>query len=311
VRRLIASFAIFAGWLCIPGGAMAGLIESKFFGLGQADGPVPDLAVYGVSAAVILWLLVAAAFLLAVPMGMAMFAANPQRRLYAAAGGMAVSGLALAPDDLGRVFGLPLVAGAAAVYLGARLIEPSSPAAAPASAEAGIAGPAGTSISADVPVSTPATTTPTPATAAPLGTAASRERKAGRKSGVAKETPCPWCSAPIAVGATVCPGCNAHFGGSAVDGLAIPGVTEIEPALRAYAGGTKDPKRRPSILRMMFSDDSVPQPADATAPSEAAALQPPSAAIKAEMARLDLEIALSHLHTAGDEPHEPEEPAAP
>jgi hypothetical protein len=311
VRRVIASFAIFAGWLSIPGGAMAGLIESKFFGLGQADGPVPDLAVYGISAAVILWLMVLAAFMMAVPMAMAMFAANPQRRLYLAAVGMAVAGLALVPDDLGRVFGLPLVAGAAAVFLGARLMEPSSPAATPSPAGASSEAPAGAPIAAAIAVPMPATATSVPTSAAPPASATGRERKAAGKAAVAQETPCPWCSASIAVGATVCPGCHASFGGAAVDSLAIPGLTEVEPALRAYSVGTRNPKKRPSILRMMFNDDSVPQSGSAVAPSETAALQPPSAAIKAEMARLDLEIALSQLHATGDEPHEPKEPAAP
>lgn len=47
---------------------------------------------------------------------------------------------------------------------------------------------------------------------------------------------CPWCSAPVPPGATRCPACGDSLAQrESIDGLAIPGVTVVEPALGADA----------------------------------------------------------------------------
>jgi hypothetical protein len=45
------------------------------------------------------------------------------------------------------------------------------------------------------------------------------------------------------------------------------------------------------LLAMIFRDETVPTDEDTPPPSDSAALRPPDAAVKAEMARLDAEIA--------------------
>ena len=47
---------------------------------------------------------------------------------------------------------------------------------------------------------------------------------------------CPWCSAPVPPDATRCPACgDALAQRESIDGLAIPGVTIVDPALEADA----------------------------------------------------------------------------
>jgi len=44
---------------------------------------------------------------------------------------------------------------------------------------------------------------------------------------------CPWCSAPAEPGATYCPSCGAVMAQrESLDGLVIPGVTDVDPASR-------------------------------------------------------------------------------
>lgn len=48
---------------------------------------------------------------------------------------------------------------------------------------------------------------------------------------------CPWCSTPVPSDATQCPACgDALAQRESLDNLAIPGVTDVDPALQAYAG---------------------------------------------------------------------------
>ena len=126
-----------------------------------------------------------------------------------------------------------------------------------------------------------------------LSEAAPRRRKATRKtaSKIEAEMTCQWCSAVVPVDATTCPICNAPLNGPDSQSMTIPGVTEVSPELRAYAAQARPGKKRASLLIAMFSDTPVPQTIDAPPPSDAAALRPPSRELRAEMARLDAEIA--------------------
>ena len=48
---------------------------------------------------------------------------------------------------------------------------------------------------------------------------------------------CPWCSAAAPIGATQCPACGAALAQrESIAGLAIPGLTTIDPALQAIDG---------------------------------------------------------------------------
>jgi hypothetical protein len=101
---------------------------------------------------------------------------------------------------------------------------------------------------------------------------------------------CPWCSTEVPAAAESCPNCKAALTAQEAEQVSIPGVTEVSPELRRYADGAKR-GRKPSLLRMMFSDVPIPTAVDAPEPSDADALRPPSSELKAEMARLDAEIA--------------------
>jgi hypothetical protein len=122
VSRIFGITAVFVGWLSLGIGAGAGLVVSEFFGLNYVDGPLPPITVYGISGAVVLWALVAAAVVTAVPMAMAMVADDPRRSLFVWAVVMAVIAVALVPDPLGRAFGLPLLGGAVCLVVGGELI---------------------------------------------------------------------------------------------------------------------------------------------------------------------------------------------
>lgn len=128
---------------------------------------------------------------------------------------------------------------------------------------------------------------------------------------------CPWCSAAVRASDAVCPKCGATLDGAAADGMAIPGLTEVPSALRRYAENAKSGKKRQSLLKMILSDEPIPPAIDAPPPSDEDAMRPPSAAVRAEMARLDMGIAASAMPRPGndEEPAPPEDsapqPAAP
>ena len=115
--------------------------------------------------------------------------------------------------------------------------------------------------------------------------------RARKRPAAAADRVCPWCSAAVRASDAVCPKCGATLDGAAADDMAIPGLTEVPPALRRYAENAKSGKKRQSLLKMILSDEPIPPAIDAPLPSDEDALRPPSAAVKAEMARLDLDIA--------------------
>ena len=78
---------------------------------------------------------------------------------------------------------------------------------------------------------------------------------------------------------------------AAAQEMPLAGLTEVSPDLLAYAVRAKAKQKRPSLLKIMFTDTGVPQAIDPPQPSDSSALGPPSPEVRAEMARLDAEIA--------------------
>lgn len=308
MHRLFGAVAILAGWLAVVVGAGLGLAQSQFLGLAHTEGPEPPLAVYGIGGNIVLWCFVAAALLLTVPMLAAMVAVDPRRNLTRIAVGMGITGLALLPDELGRAFGLPLLPGALCVWYGGRLISRDAiPGAATDAAP--VAGPISTTEAAGISDRGPVPAlNPSPAG---NGSPAAEARRTSARTRPRKAI-CPWCSAVIPAGATSCPGCHAVLTEGSAESVAIPGVTEVSPALRDYERKVRSGKSKPNLLRMIFSEDPIPAAIDAPPPSDAGALLPPSSAVKAEMARLDAEIAAGTVPPAPDVAPEPQpaEPAA-
>ena len=323
MSRIFGITAVFVGWLSFGIGAGAGLVVSEFFGLNYVEGPLPPIAVYGISGAVVLWALVAAAVVTAVPMAMAMVADDPRRSLLVWAAIMAGIALALVPDPLGRAFGLPLLGGAVCLMIGGELIHRETMATGSMTAReptpnvSGGPFPPSTSEPGIAPAGTPA---PPPESPRPTRKGARGTRRATPED---MELLCPWCSAEVSSAAGTCPSCGAVLDAAVVDEVPIPGLTVVPPELRRYAETARGKRRGPNLLSMIFRDDGIPTDRDAPQPSEAAALLPPSQALKTEMARLDAEIAAGvfpmDANLAGDgpgvggpEPTEPSpEPAEP
>jgi hypothetical protein len=312
LHRLLGASSVFAGWLTLGLGVGAGLVVSELLGLQHKEGPLPPVAVYGISGGVVLWIFVGAALLLAVPMAAAMVSQNPRSTLRPIAVGMGLVGLLLLPDPLGRAFGGPLVPGAVLVWLGGEFIvrdtqlpgsetwsatgletqaQPESRAKAVATSEPSAASP-----SAAAPVATQTT-----AAASLPNQAAPAAGRSSRKRGAAAMKICPWCSTEVAAAAESCPNCKAALAGSTAEQISIPGVTEVAPELRRYAADARSGKNKPNLLRMMFSDTPIPTATDAPPPSDAGALRPPSSELRAEMARLDAEIAAGAIATGTSE----------
>jgi hypothetical protein len=307
--------AIFGGWLCILVSAAFGLITTQFLGLDHVEGPLPPSGVYGVPAVVVLWIALCTAALTAVPAGAAMFARDPSRRLYVAAAVMAAVGVVLLPDDLGRAYAAALIPGAALLAAGGwwthqagAIDDEAGPTirtdiGAPG-AEAGLA-PEPAAVLAPEPAARlepepagPAPLAGVPSDAQPVAPAASRKRSDSRSARVqatSREAPnveCPWCSAQIAAGAERCPSCGAALtSGAELTVVPIPGVTDIAPELRAYRDKVERQRKRPGILSMVLGDPDDRLFASPGGRFDPSALRPPSAEVRAEMERLDQEIA--------------------
>jgi len=345
LRRLLGASSIFAGWLTLGLGVATALVVSQLLGLDHKEGALPPVAVYGISGGVVLWIFVGAAMLLAVPMAAAMVAPNPRRTLRPIAIGMGLVGIVLLPDPLGVAFGGPLLPGAVMVWLGAELIvsdtslpgsvmrsetwpeasgqaEPADAATLGRGVVIGTAAPDSATSPADAhaaaPMLDPARpAAPPPATSGPATIQSiaepapekrgSASRRGSRKKGAGPMLVCPWCSTEVPSGTELCPNCHAALEASAAEQVSIPGVTEVAPELRRYAADAIKGKNKPSLLRMMFSDPPVPIAVDAPEPSDAEALRPPSNELKAEMARLDAEIAAGGI--APDSPASAATPA--
>jgi len=314
VQRFYGAIAIFCGWLSLPIGAAAGMIVSQFFGVGRVEGAGAPVDVYGVPGIIVFWVLASATLVAALPLLMATIAPDPQRQLRVTAKVLAAIGLAFLGSELGRAFGLPLLAGAAGLWIGGDLLHEDNLASSSAGASDGsYAGasepgaarePAVTSDSAAGPAPeaglvAAAIQSATGGTLEALSTqpgsspviATDGPSPRGRRKTVAAGRVCPWCSSAVPARKLACPSCGATLDASAVDGASLPGLTEVPPGLRRYAEDARSGRRRPNLLKMIFSDTPIPTAIDAPPPSDAAALRPPSAAVRAEMARLDFEIA--------------------
>ncbi len=173
----------------------------------------------------------------------------------------------------------------------------------PSGAASGLTGPA-----------VPKSPGPSSPVASPSGSASptateGRSRRDSRATAAADRV-CPWCSAAVQASDTACPDCGAILDAPAADAVAIPGLTEVPSDLRRYAENAHSGKKRPGLLAMIFSDHEIPTAVDAPPPSDANALRPPSAAVRAEMARLDLDIAAGATPQplAGAGPAAPQDP---
>ncbi len=278
MRRVVAAIAIVAGWGSIAVGGAAGVVVSQGFGANWTEGPLPPTDVYGLKGIYVLWLFASAAILTAQPLAITMLAPHPRRRLLITAAALGIPALLLLPSELGRVFGIPVIVGAGALVLAAALLEEATPDA--------IAG--SDLVAVGVAVELP--TVPESAATAAVATSATTpsRRAASKKAGA--PTTCTWCSAPVPARATTCPSCGAALdSGRAENSAPIPGITEVPAELRAYKLGAKP--KKPSILSLVFKDESMPATTDVPEPSDLAAILPPSAELRAEMARLDAEIA--------------------
>ena len=105
--------------------------------------------------------------------------------------------------------------------------------------------------------------------------------------------PCPWCSSPVAPGATICPVCGAavRADADAVAEVEIPGLTTIDPeiaALAVRAERRRKPRTAAAITAWITgADESLPP--SASLGTDELALQPPSDDVQLEMLRLELE----------------------
>ena len=122
---------------------------------------------------------------------------------------------------------------------------------------------------------------------------------------------CPWCSAGVSAGATTCPECHATLDAEpAIDGTPISGLTAVSPELRAYAERPPKKRKRRSLLRRALGIDSLRNDSEEThqsgTPSNESAYRLPSPEVRAEMARIDSEIAeiatLTELTPTAPEP---------
>ena len=306
MQRIFGALAVFGGWLCILLSAVLGLIGSEFLGLSHAEGELPPSGIYGVPAVVVLWAVVAIAILTLVPAAAAMFAPDPSRPLNWAALAMAIVGFALLPDELGRAYAAAILPGAALFAVGGRLIHEAGPidttAGERAAPEPAMAAAAATELA----------TATEPARAAKRSTRKPAGH-AGEPSAQSDGPECPWCSARIQPGAERCPNCGATLKSEPTTATAaIPGLTAISPELRDYADRVAHQKERPSLLSLMFGEGDDRVTTTASHGVDAGVFKPPSDEVRAEMERLDREIAAGTLaETIAAAPSEPAPEATP
>jgi hypothetical protein len=120
------------------------------------------------------------------------------------------------------------------------------------------------------------------------------------------ESRCGWCSSVVPSDATTCPSCGAALKEPAADEEpTIPGVTSIDPTTP-----TRRPIARPNrLVRLIAGDLDEPLPAAPLRPDgptavsgsdmlggpSPASVAPPSAEVRREMARLELEAIKAEL----------------
>jgi hypothetical protein len=102
------------------------------------------------------------------------------------------------------------------------------------------------------------------------------------------ESRCPWCSAALKNNPANCPSCGAVLHED--PGAEIPGVTQLDPA----AGAVARPAPRSRGLLGWLSGEYEP----AEGAGERASVSPPSEAVRAEMARLEMEAIQAEIDAA-------------
>jgi hypothetical protein len=303
MQRVFGALAAFGGWVCLLASGAAGLLATESLGLSHTEGSLPRSSVYGIPEVVVLWILLGVALLALIPVGAAMAMERPSGLLFLTGAAMAAVGLALLPDELGRVHSLTILPGAAAFAASGYLLMQAEPDQTRAEASAG--SPGGEDLDpAAMPPSPQTHASPGPAAAAapaavaaPASTGQTSTRPRGRRG---SPHACPWCSAEYRGKAAACPACGAALEEPpGVAEEAIPGVTVVSPRLREYEYRAAHPakKRRASLLSMMMGgdDDRLVDPAVATAFEGATdAYRPPSDELRQEMDRIQLEIAAAH-----------------
>ena len=104
---------------------------------------------------------------------------------------------------------------------------------------------------------------------------------------------CAWCSAPLpSPDPDHCPSCGAILTGEQAESL--PGITTVDATAMRGAPTTTRPKNR--LLSWINGD----YPEDSISPADAKALEPPDAAVKREMLRLELEGEVASLKAQAD-----------
>jgi hypothetical protein len=338
VQRFFGAAAVFCGWLSIPTGAAAGLLVSQFFGIGHVEGANPPVDVYFISGIVVFWVYASATIVSAVPLVLATVARDPRRPLQLTAAVMWIVGASMLASELGRAFGLPVLVGGVCLWFGAEMVYQGAVAIgltevqpiAPATIGAPGDHPGGEPVATDL----GAAADGAPSFVAESGSfrpleldsdASAPTNETGPSDGSPEETRgsgqpettttvCPWCSTAISVSGGTCPTCGATLDNAANDQVSIPGLTEVPAGLRKYAEDARRGKKKQTLLQMMFSEAPIPTAIDAPDPSDAAALRPPSATVKAEMLRIEYEFAVAQLASGvGASPVEPgaESGAAP
>ena len=121
---------------------------------------------------------------------------------------------------------------------------------------------------------------------------------------------CPWCSAPLpAADAANCPDCGANLAGDTE--VELPGVTTFDQETRMRLALSTRPAPPPPPRRglpgWMGSDDAAVGTVagldpETTAILQAASAEPPSADVRREMARLEMEALLLELAASQNAP---------
>jgi hypothetical protein len=101
---------------------------------------------------------------------------------------------------------------------------------------------------------------------------------------------CPWCSAEVIGDPAHCPSCGAALREEA--SADIPGVTQLDPA----ATSARPTARSRGLLGWLSGEYE-----GAEAAGERSSVEPPSQAVRAEMARLEIEAIQAQLDAAAAE----------
>ena len=103
---------------------------------------------------------------------------------------------------------------------------------------------------------------------------------------------CPWCSARLKKGATVCPSCGANL---VSDGEPnVPGVTAVDAASIIRSKAAPQPRSR--LLSWISGEYTNEAPSKA----EQQAIAPPDLEVRREILRLELEAEVANLQAEAD-----------